>query len=128
MAKDYEVKIVESWKDLSVRERISIKNFNDAEPLDELTKDNTVQIDVANYVVCEVHNEMSTENKDYTKIVVVDKDGTRYATGSKTFYRELTSIVEELKAEGDDGDFTINVYQRDSNNYKGKKFITCNLA
>lgn len=127
MAKDYEVKIVESWKPLTVREKISIKNFNDAVQLDTATQDDKIEIELANYVVCTVHNEMATDNKDYKKIIVIAKDGTRYVTGSPTFYRELSSIIEELEEAGETDDFLISVYQLDSKNYKGKKFITCNL-
>lgn len=128
MAKDYEVKIVESWKELSARERISLKNFNDAIQLDSATQDGKIEIKIANYVVCSVHNEMASDNKDYKKIVVIDEDGQRYVTGSPTFYRELSSIIDELAEAGEDDDFTISVYQMDSKNYKGKKFITCNLV
>lgn len=124
--KDYDVKITESWKPLSAREKIMLKNFNDAVQLDEASKGEGLIIDVQNYAVCEVHNEKS-DNKDYQKIVIVDKDGMKYVTGSPTLFRELTAIIEELADAGEE-DCTIKVYQRDSKNYKGKTFITCTLV
>lgn len=130
---DYEVKVSYSWKNISAREKIALKNFNTCESLDELLDgENNVEIDVENYIVCDVHNiKAEGDKKDYKKYVIVDKSGTKYATGSPTFFRELTDIVSELEDSGEEGatdNIVIRAYKRDSKNYKGKQFITCSLV
>ena len=97
MAKDYEVKVVESWKPLSAREKIALKNFNDAIQLDEASKEDNLIIKVQNYAVCEVHNEKS-DNKDYKKIVVMAESGERYVTDIelKIFAEVMGITADEL--------------------------------
>ena len=123
----YEVKIIESSKELSARERISLKNFDDMISLDESINDETprLKIDVAGYVVASVHNEKS-DNVDYEKYIIIGKDGRRYITGSNPFFSTFTEIWEEMEGEGED--WAIIAYKRESNNYKGKEFLTCTIC
>ena len=74
-----------------------------------------------------VHNEKS-DNKDYSKIVVVDKGGTKYVTGSESFGTSLSDIVDEMVDAGEGENITVEVYRKDSKNYKGKQFITCSIV
>lgn len=125
--KDYEVTITESSKDLTTREKIKLKDLSICKQLDQLTaEDDVVIIDVDYYVEFAVHNEKARD-KDYTKIVIVDKDGTRYITGSDTFRRSLTDIADDLAEAGELDDFKIRVYRKPSKNYAGKDFLTCSL-
>ena len=125
--KDYEVTITESSKDLTTREKIKLKDLSICKPLDQLTaKDDVVIINVDYYVEMSVHNEKARE-KDYDKIVIVDKDGTRYITGSDAFRRSLTDIADDLAEAGELDDFKIRVYRKPSKNYAGKDFLTCSL-
>lgn len=125
MEKDYSVKIAYSKNDLSARDRIKLKDISDAIQLDEVCAEPII-IDVDNYVVLEVHNEKS-DNKDYRKIVVIDKGGQKYVTGSDSFLRSLEDIVDEMTDAGED-DIQIKCYKKDSKNYKGKQFITCSIV
>ncbi len=59
--------------------------------------------------------------------VVVDKDGNKYNTGSTSFMTALTDILDELAKAGET-DCTIEVYRKESKNYKGKDFITCSIV
>ena len=123
----YTATIRESSKELTVKERISIKDTANALSLDTLTTEQGhVRIDYAWHVVLDVHNERS-ENKDYIKIVLVAKDGTKYVTGSKSFYDNLTTIVDEMTAAGEADNIVLDVYRIESNNYKGKSFISVAL-
>ena len=79
------------------------------------------------YAVIAVHNEKS-EDKDYEKYVVVDRAGNKYVTGSKSFFTALRDIMSDMAAEAPDEEYDIEVYRRESANYKGKTFITCSLA
>lgn len=125
MEKDYSVKIAYSKNELSARDRIKLKDISDAIQLDEVCNEPVI-IDVDNYVVLEVHNEKS-DNKDYRKIVVIDKNGQKYVTGSDSFLRSLEDIVDEMADAGED-DIQIKCYKKDSKNYKGKQFITCSIV
>lgn len=123
----YEVKIIESSKELSARERISLKNFDDMIALDEAVNAETprLMIDVSGYVVASVHNEKS-DSLDYNKFIIIDKDGQRYITGSNPFFSSFMEIWDEMNGENDD--WGITVYKRESNNYKGKEFLTCTIC
>ena len=123
----YVVKIIESSKELSARERISLKNFDEMIALDEAVNAETprLMIDVSGYVVASVHNEKS-DNVDYNKFIIIDKDGQRYITGSKPFFSSFMEIWDEMDGENDD--WGITVYKRESNNYRGKEFLTCTIC
>lgn len=123
----YEVKIIESSKELSARERISLKNFDEMITLDEAVNAETprLMIDVSGYVVASVHNEKS-DNVNYNKFIIIDKDGQRYITGSNPFFSAFKEIWDEM--DGENEDWGITVYKRESNNYKGKEFLTCTIC
>ena len=121
----YSVKIIESSRELSARERIAIKDFGNAVPLDEATKDGKLVITPTDYAILAVHNEKS-DNKDYTKYVIIDTAGTKYITGSENFFSSLAEIMNEMSGENEE--FSIEVYQMESKNYKGKSFITCSIV
>ena len=124
----YSAKIRYSSKELSVKERIAIKDTSNAIPLDDLTTQNgAITIQYAYHVLLDIHNEKS-DNKDYTKIVVVDKGGTKYVTGSESFGTSLSDIVDEMIDGGEGDNIAIEVYRKDSKNYKGKQFITCSVV
>lgn len=122
----YEVKIGTTSKELTARERVQLKDTTDCIALDEATKNgNKIEINVDWYAVLDVHNEKS-DNKDYNVYIIVDKDGTRYSTGSVNFFNSFQNIVDEMIDAGEE-DFSVKVYARDSKNYTGKQFITCSL-
>lgn len=124
----YEVKIDSTSKELTAKERVKIKDTSNAISLDEATQGSSTPliIDYAYHVVLSVHNEKS-DNKDYKKVVVVDKEGNKFVTGSEAFLTSLEEIVEEMADCGEE-DFQLEVYRKDSKNYKGKQFITCSIV
>lgn len=123
----YAVQIIDSSKELSARDRISLKNFDEMIALDEAVNAETPRliIDVSDYVVASVHNEKS-DNVDYEKYIIIDKAGQRYITGSQPFFSSFKEIWDEM--EGENEDWGITVYKRESNNYKGKEFLTCTIC
>ena len=122
----YSVTIVESSKVLTAREKIRLKDFSNAVQLDEETQKAPVVIAIDYYAVCAVHNEKS-DNKDYTKYIVVDKAGNKFVTGSESFYTSMREIIDEMMG-ANETDYEIEVYRKDSKNYKGKQFLTCSLV
>lgn len=121
----YSVKINYCSKELSARDRVAIKDTTNAVALDEATKAGKVIIDMDFYAHLNVHNEKS-EDKDYDKYVIVDKDGTKYVTGSQSFVSALEEIVDEMADSGEA--YQLEVYRMPSKNYKGKEFLTCSIV
>lgn len=124
----YNVEIVHSTKELTVREKIRIKDLSNAIQLDDATQqEGNIVIDFDYYVILKVHNEFSKDDKDYNKYVIVDKNGNKFVTGSESFMTSLEGIVDEM-ADAGETDFEIEVYRKDSKNYTGKQFLTCTIV
>lgn len=120
----YSVQIKTTSMELSAKERVRIKDTSNAVKLDELAAENKVITPVA-YAVLGIHNEKS-ENKDYEVYVIIDNNGTKYVTGSPSFFTAFKDIWDELADDGEE--FSIEVYRLESKNYKGKYFLTCSLV
>ena len=125
--KQYEVTIRETSKELTPKERIKIKDLSNSQNLDALTQnEESVVINYAYHVILDIHNEKSKDRPDYQNIVVVDKDGNKFNTGSNSFITALEEIIDEMADAGEE-DIEIEVYRKPSKNYKGKDFITCSV-
>lgn len=122
---DYEVKIRSTSKELSAKDRIKIKDTTNAIHLDDATAEGAIILSPDYYAVLDIHNEKS-EDKDYTQIVLVDVAGNKYVTGSTSFLTAFENIASEM-ADIDE-EYQIEVYRRESKNYKGKSFITCSIV
>lgn len=122
---NYEAKVIESSRQLTARERIKFKDLTDAVSIDAATAEEPLVIVPINYAIVAVHNEKS-DNKDYKKYVVEDKDGNLYATGSESFWKSFIGIYNEMIDETEE--WAVKIYKKDSANYKGKQFITCSIV
>ena len=123
----YSVKVVDASKELTKKEQVMFKDLSDAINLSEFIDkhDGSVLIDVDSYVELAIHNEKAKDgqNTDYTNYVVVDKNGTRYYTGSESFWSAFMGIWCEMNDSNED--WSLKVYKKQS---KGKKdFITCSV-
>lgn len=126
--KNYEVKIKSTSKELTVKERVMLKDTSNAIKLDAAIKDKDTKlvIDPDFFAILNVHNEKSKDKKDFEQYIVVDKDGNKYVTGSPSFFSAFSDIVDEMEDSGED--FQIEVYKLDSKNYADKQFITCSIV
>lgn len=127
---EYRVTLKESSKELTVKEKIQMKDTSNAHSLDHLTLEaqqsgNRVIIDVDFWCKLEIYNEKS-DDKNYINFIVVDKEGNKYVTGSNSFITSFLNMATEMLEAGED-DFKIEVYRKQSKNYKGKDFITCSI-
>lgn len=123
----YSVKVIDSSKELTKKEQVMFKDLSDALNLSEFIDehDGAVMIDVESWVELAVHNEKAKDgqNKDYTNYVVVDKNGTRYYTGSESFWSSFNDIWCDMNDSTEE--WSLKVYKKQS---KGKKdFITCSV-
>lgn len=124
---NYSVKVVESSKELTKKETVMFKDLSDAVNLSEFIDEHegAVMIDVESWVELAIHNEKAKDgqNKDYTNYVVVDKNGTRYYTGSESFWSSFIDIWCDMNDSTEE--WSLKVYKKQS---KGKKdFITCSV-
>ena len=125
--KAYEVSIKETSKELTAKERIKIKDLSNSQNLDTLTQnEDSVIIDYDYHVILSIHNEKSKDRPDYENVVVVDKAGNKFNTGSNSFITSLEEIIDEMADAGEES-IQIEVYRKPSKNYKGKDFITCSV-
>lgn len=127
----YKATVRECSKEITVKERIMLKDTSNATSLDTLTQEadfnnEKVIINVDYYAILDIHNEKS-DNKDYVNFIVVDKSGEKYVTGSQPFITSFIGIVEEMTEAGET-EIVIEVYRKESKNYKGKDFITCSIV
>lgn len=124
---NYSVKVVESSKELTKKETVMFKDLSDAVNLSEFIDEHggSVMVDVESWVELAIHNEKAKDgqNKDYTNFVVVDKNGTRYYTGSESFWSSFMDIWLDMSDYIEE--WSLKVYKKQS---KGKKdFITCSV-
>ena len=125
MRTDYSVQVKKVSKELTHKERVQITDLTDCVKLDKATQEGAALIDLDFYAVLEVHNEKA-DDKDYENYVIADKNGTRYSTGSKSFFNNLVDICEEMKDS--DEEWQIKAYRKPSKNREGKDFITCSIV
>lgn len=126
----YKAKVCESSRELTAKEKIMLKDTSNAFSLDELTQEaqfnnEKLILNIDYYVTIDVHNDKA-DDKDYQQFILVDKDGKKYYTGSTSFINNFIDIFEELTEAGEE--VTIEIYRKESKNYKGKEFITCSVV
>ena len=128
MRADYNTKINSSSRELSVQEKFLIKDFNDAVGLDTVvTEENSLIIDVDVIAEVAIHNEKAKQDKDYTTVVILAKDGTKYTTSSNSVRDAVSDIMDELADEGI-SEYKIKVFKKPSKNYAGKSFMTASVV
>ena len=120
----YSVNIAKVSKELTAKERIALKDTTSAVKLDEVTQTEALIIKPTMWAELDIHNEMS-DNKDYKNYVVVAEDGTKYVTGSDSFWTSFMDIATEMENETEE--WAIKVYRMPSKNYAGREFITCSI-
>lgn len=117
--------IAEVSKEVSHKIKVQLADTTDAVAIEKATENGQeLVIDVDYYAVLDIHNEHSND-KDYKNFIVVDKSGTKYKTGSQSFWNAFMDIWSEMKDDSED--WQLKVYQRESKNRPGKTFITCGI-
>ena len=125
----YSVEIVEASKELTAREKITVKDFSNAVALDTelLDADANIIITPAAYFILNVHNEHSKNDKDYKKYLIIDNAGNKFVTGSDSFFTAFKEIFDAMSKDAPDEEYSISVYKKPSKNYQGKHFLTCSI-
>lgn len=128
MNTNYTSKIRESSKELSTRERIKLKDLTSAIAIDKVVEpEKSLVIEPDFYAWVDIHNEKLPENEqDYKTMVIVDKGGAKYYTGSNSAITSFVDIFGEMSET--DEPFEVEFIKKESKNYSGKFFITCSLV
>jgi hypothetical protein len=121
----YKIEIREASEELTKKQKIMLKDTTGATKLDVATQEAPVIINPAMWAVLAIHNEKSS-NPDYENYIVVDKDGSKYVTGSESFWDTFYDIWSDM--QGEEEEWSIRVYRSPSKNYSGKDFITCSIV
>lgn len=127
---NYKANIVKSSREFTARESIKVKDTSNAVGIDAaLENTERLVITPVDYAVLEVENENSKMGKKYYQYIILDVDGTKYTTGSETFWSNFIDIFEEMASEVKETgeEFKVEVYRKPSKNFEGKYFITCSL-
>lgn len=119
--RNYSVNIKFSSKELTPVERVKFKDTTDVTKLDLATKDGDIIITPDMYVILDIYNEQAKGDKEYEQMIIVDKDGTKYMTGSSNFIDTFMNIAQEL----DGMEYELKIMSKPSKNYAGKTFLTC---
>ena len=120
----YTVKIKETTHDLSARERLKLKDTTNAIKLDSaLSGDEPIIITPVDFAVLEIDTDKVEGT--YENYIVIDEGGTKFITGSSSFWAAFKEIWDEMSTDGEI--YQIEIYKVDSKNYAGKKFITCSI-
>lgn len=118
----YSASIKESSRELTAKERIMLKDTTSAVKLDQATQVEDIHISVDSYAILNIHNDKATPT-DYENYIILDRNGTKYVTGSQSFWNAFMDIFSEMENESEE--WSIRVYRHPSKNYSGKDFITC---
>ena len=123
----YESKIDFCTKELSAKEKVSLKKGVNSLKLDECVKEGDVlTIDVDYAAKLDIHNEKNEKGeKNYSTYIIVDTDGQKYSTSSNSFWDSFMDIFNEMSES--DEEWQLEVLKKPSKNYAGKYFLTCDI-
>lgn len=113
----YKVEIAESSREFKGKEAIALKDTGDAIRLNQaVDAESEIVFAPEAWAVLSVHND-NGDDKDYTQYVILAKDGTKYVTGSESFWTSFTDIWADMV--GEDEDYEIKAYKVKSKNREG---------
>lgn len=123
----YSVKIETVSRELTAKERVSIKDTSDCLKLDKVIEaDGPTVLDIDYFAVLNVHNDNAKDSTDYNVYVLVDKNGVKYTTSSESFFSSFYDIYSEMSESNEE--WAIKAYAMPSKNREGKYFLTCSIC
>lgn len=121
MERDYTANIIfTTATNLTVKDKIQIKNFSAAAILNDSFADNEMfDIKVDRISLVDVHNEKAKDDKDYT-VCVIESGEKTYRTSSQSFIEAIQDIDRELLDSGESiSDYTLRCFKIKSKNNTG---------
>lgn len=122
----YKAEIISSEVELTKKEKIMYKQFDEAVSLDKVvTVEDGILINIVNIIEVNVHNDsIKASDKEYTKYLYITDDGTRYSSGSKPLYESIKDIWDEMEEEM----IEVKIIKKASSNYPDRCFMTAVLV
>lgn len=110
-------------KEITRKEKAMLKDLTDCTVLGVEAEANGCDIIIhpAFYAILSIHNDAITE-PDYEVYVIVDRDGTKYQTGSDSFISSFRDIMADMQDE-DPETWAIKATLKPSKNRTGKYFL-----
>lgn len=110
-------------KELTKKERAMLKDLTDCTVLGTEAEANGCDIIIhpAFYAIIAIHND-ALSDPDYEAYVIVDRDGTKYQTGSDSFITSFRDIMADMQGE-DPETWAIKACLKPSKNRTGKSFL-----
>lgn len=110
-------------KELTKKERTMLKDLTDCTVLGVEAEANACDIIIhpVFYAILSIHNDSLSE-PDYEVYVIVDRDGTKYQTGSDSFISSFRDIMDDMQGE-DPETWAIKATLKPSKNRTGKSFL-----
>lgn len=121
----YKVEVRSSFKEISAKDKVKYKNFDEGISIsDYIDKNGELIIAPDNVIELHIINDKS-EDKEYNRYLVIDKENNVYTTGSDSFYESLSDIMADMAEVGEP--YEIKCYKQQSKNNSGK-FINCRIV
>lgn len=125
----YQAKVMYASKELSKKEVVALTLASgDTEVLDQIAP---IDIDVDYIAVLDIFNpyvrpdtETGEIRKNYSSLIIVAKDGTKYSSSSSFLTETVKNIVEDME---DEEDWKIRVMKRKSKKNTGM-FLTATIV
>ena len=110
-------------KELTKKEKAMLKDLTDCTVLGTEAESNGCDIIIhpAFYAILAIHND-SLSDPDYEVYVIVDRNGTKYQTGSESFMSSFRDIMADMQGE-DPETWAIKATLKPSKNRTGKSFL-----
>lgn len=110
-------------KELTKKEKAMLKDLTDCAVLGTEVETNGCDIIIhpAFYAILSIHNDSLSE-PDYDVFVIVDRNGTKYQTGSESFMSSFRDIMADMQDE-DPETWAIKATLKPSKNRTGKSFL-----
>ena len=129
------VKIAQSSRELNKVQKIAMQDTSNCLSLDAQLEDankagHDLVISPKDYVILDITTDkpVASGNENYKNMIIIDRNGTKYATGSNSFMESFINIYNIMHEDEEDPVYDIVVVRKDSKNYRGKYFLSCNIV
>lgn len=126
MREDYVVKIVESLRPLTAKEKLIYKGNVDTKPLNELVTDTFEINEINNIIILDIHNEHAENDKDYTTAYIITPTSD-YSTSSESTIGFLKDLIADFDEDEFTGDWGLSFFRKKSKNNQGSMLL-CNIC
>lgn len=125
----YKAELIKGSREFTKTEKILV-TMGTHTALDEQLEMADVEVNLDWWALVKVYNEKS-DNKEYEIFLLKDKSGLIFHTSSQSFYVSFMNIwdimTDDMEDKSDPG-YSIICKRKESKNYKGKFFFTCDIV